>query len=131
MVMDPSLPLVPNSTHFAELQVQLLIACHLRRLFSQAAGVSSEMPARSATPDSSSPAKVKNEAGPPSEPAKSFVESLLQPVQALAKRAAVYVAFIAAKQPSRIKQVLQQVLLPPAAFSATINAAGSCKLDAY
>lgn len=90
--------------------------CHLEgAIFAQATGVSTEMPIRSAASDSQSPPEVRSKVASGSDPepeeAKGFVESLLRPVQSLAKRAAVYVAFIAAKQPSRIRQVLQQVWL--------------------
>ncbi|KAK9830202.1 hypothetical protein WJX72_010275 [[Myrmecia] bisecta] len=40
---------------------------------------------------------------------KSMMQRMTEPVAQMARRAAVYMAFLAAKQPSRIKQVLQQV----------------------
>ena len=47
---------------------------------------------------------------------KGLLEGIWNPLQAMAKRTAIYVAFLAAKQPSRIKQVLNQVgcSFPPA-----------------
>lgn len=80
-----------------------------KEAFREATGVSSEMPGRTVTSASRSSPVVQSKKESP--PAKGFMESVLQPVQALAKRAAVYVAFIAAKQPSRIRQVLQQVYI--------------------
>ena len=40
---------------------------------------------------------------------KGLLEGIWNPLQTMAKRTAIYVAFLAAKQPSRIKQVLNQV----------------------
>ena len=40
---------------------------------------------------------------------KGLLDGIWNPLQTMAKRTAIYVAFLAAKQPSRIKQVLRQV----------------------
>lgn len=77
----------------------------------QAVGVSSEMPDRNASSAPQSAPKVWGEAPAREAPRekKGFLKGVVGPVQTVAARVAIYVAFIAAKQPARIRKVLRQV----------------------
>lgn len=88
----------------------------------QAAQVSSTMPERSVgstvqaepeierssssttTTSSDSPNLARNV-----DQSGSFFSNVFDPLQTIAKRAVIYLAFLAAKQPGRIKSVLKQV----------------------
>lgn len=49
---------------------------------------------------------------PPAGESQNLFNAIWNPIQTIAKRTAIYFAFIAAKQPSRIRQVLKQVICP-------------------
>ena len=61
-----------------------------------------------------SAAQVEVSSSGKSQQNSNLIDSILEPLQVMAKRTAIYVAFLAAKQPGRIRQVLRQVriLLP-------------------
>ena len=74
----------------------------------QAVAESSQSPPSERNGAKSSPESAST-SGEGSRQSGSFFSSIFDPLQTLAKRAGIYVAFLAAKQPSRIKQVLKQV----------------------
>ncbi len=69
------------------------------------------MSERSVSSSVQQPANVeaRGAGGKETEGGGGLLGSLWNPIQTMAKRTAIYVAFLAAKQPSRIRQVLRQV----------------------
>ena len=75
----------------------------------QAAGVSSPMPEQS-TSDLRRENPVESTRTAASQSSNGFFNAIVDPLSTLAKRTGIYIAFLAAKQPSRIKSVLRQVI---------------------
>ena len=68
--------------------------------------------------NSSSQSSASQTAAPLTKSSKeqtTFLQQVLSPLATIAKRVAVYGSFILTKQPSRVKQVLQQVRVWPSA----------------
>lgn len=74
----------------------------------QAANIRSDMPGRATTSSIQQPPRIESTSSSAPEESTSFLDSIWNPIQTIAKRTAIYFAFLAAKQPSRIKQVLKQ-----------------------
>ena len=74
----------------------------------QAANIRSDMPGRATTSSIQQPPRIESTSSSAPQESTSFLDSIWNPIQTIAKRTAIYLAFLAAKQPSRIKQVLKQ-----------------------
>lgn len=78
----------------------------------QAANIESDMPGRATSSSVQQPPRISSSSSSVPAENTSFIDSIWNPIQTLAKRTAIYFAFLAAKQPSRIKQVLKQACSP-------------------